>query len=161
MLIKASRILDAVKAIQALDAMEKTLDVGSSVRVTLYRNGSRIRNEGEALEKAKADIQKLSREKQLEALDITDDLEREKALLDVQAYNAAENRAINDQEVDIIIKKIKLSALALKKNTEIPLTALIALDFMIDDDDDTEDAKEGDDENPKVEPKSPAAPATA
>lgn len=151
MQIKASRILDAVKAIQALDSMEKTLDVGSSVRVTLYRNGSRIRNEGEALEKAKADVQKLSREKQLAALDIEDDLERERELLRVQDYNQNETRAINDQDVDIVIKKIKLSSLALKKNTEIPLTALIALDFMIEDDDETDDAEAGDDDNPVIE----------
>lgn len=133
MKIKAMHAIDAVKAIQALDGMEKPLDIDGSVRVTLYRNGVRLRNEAEAYEKALAGVNANSRRRQLEALELPEGLDRERALLVVQDENANEKAKVNEEEVEIIIKKISLKQLKLNKNA-IPMTALIALDFMIMDD---------------------------
>lgn len=137
MKIKAMHIMDAVKAIQALDGMEKPLDIDGSVRVALYRNGSRLRAEAEIHEKALSGVNALSRKRQLEAMDLPLGPERDRALLKVQDDNANERAAINEAEVDVAIKKITLKQLKIDKNA-IPMTALIALDFMIEDEDEDE-----------------------
>lgn len=132
MKIKANRLIDAMKALQSLDAMEKPLEIDGSVRVTLYRNGSRIRNEGEIYEIARSDTKRQYRSKRIAILEESgdDSTKRELELAKTDEWFEQEIEELSDQEVEVVIKPLKMRQLNPSKN-RIPITALIALDFMI------------------------------
>lgn len=134
MKIKANRLIDAMKALQSLDAMEKPLEIDGSVRVTLYRNGSRIRNEGEIYEIARSDTKRQYRSKRIAILEESgdDSTKRELELAKTDEWFEQEIEELSDQEVEVVIKPLKMRQLNPSKN-RIPITALIALDFMIID----------------------------